>query len=345
MRRSTPLITLLALAAQAPAQDLTVGETIEGDLSRADASGEVGRWQDIFTIALEAGESIVVDLRSQDFDAFLVVALPGGERLEDDDSGGQLNSRLAITATQRGSAEITVTSFAPSSGGRYSLSVSPIDIRPLVPGETHHGELTGAPAMLSLPVRWGEPLMIDVHSETLDTTLRLAGPDGASLFDDDGGEGRDSRLIYIPQASGEARLTVGSYDERGGSFTVAVEPVDALSLDLGRSVEGVVAEEPALAVLSLSEGQHVALALTAERPGCTFILTGPEGGRQEALAAPGRRNPKVVHEALSTGQAIIEVTAASPEEEIPFTLSAKPIDPVARGAYGAERPQAPVPPR
>ncbi len=69
------------------------------------------------------GERVIVDLHSTDFDTFLVIVGPSGQRWLNDDFDGT-DSRLEINLPESGEYTITVTSFGPDETGDYRVSLS-----------------------------------------------------------------------------------------------------------------------------------------------------------------------------------------------------------------------------
>ena len=77
-----------------------------------------------YNVHMEAGKTYQVDLRSADFDAFLrVVDEEGREKAFDDDSGGDLNSRIVFQPTASGDYGVIVTSFVANQTGAFVLAI------------------------------------------------------------------------------------------------------------------------------------------------------------------------------------------------------------------------------
>jgi hypothetical protein len=75
-------------------------------------------------VRLRSGRTYVIDLHSQDFDAYLRIEDAAGNGLaEDDDSGPFLDARLFFTPARSGTYALVVTTFHPDETGRYVLSV------------------------------------------------------------------------------------------------------------------------------------------------------------------------------------------------------------------------------
>jgi len=94
-----------------------------GRLEWGDARGYDGKFVDTIVYEATGGESVVIDLTSDDFDALLFVASPEGIIQGDDDDGGEgTNARLRLTFPEDGRYEIRVTSYAEATGA-YVLTV------------------------------------------------------------------------------------------------------------------------------------------------------------------------------------------------------------------------------
>jgi serine protease Do len=80
-----------------------------------------------WTIQGRAGQTVTVDLESDDFDAYLFLRGPGvsgGRDFQDDDSGGSCNARLTATFPQTGEYEIVVNTADKYATGQFSVSVT-----------------------------------------------------------------------------------------------------------------------------------------------------------------------------------------------------------------------------
>jgi hypothetical protein len=78
------------------------------------------------TVTLHAGVTYTIDLRSTDFDAYLILTDDdGGVLARDDDSGGGLDARIVFRAPYTGEYEIYATTFSEGARGNYTLLVRP----------------------------------------------------------------------------------------------------------------------------------------------------------------------------------------------------------------------------
>ena len=93
-----------------------------GSLAPGDQQLQSGEYQDSYFFTAQPGQSIVVDLTSDQFDPYLILKPPQGEQLDNDDWEGSLSqSRIETTATSAGEYEVVVTSFAVGETGSYNL--------------------------------------------------------------------------------------------------------------------------------------------------------------------------------------------------------------------------------
>ena len=101
------------------------GETIEAFLSADDPTFESDsthfqRW----VLGLSAGETVTIDLRSEVFDAYLMVTTGRGDKLTDnDDGGGGCHARVVYTATADRLVRVVVNTVGPGTG-RYVLKIT-----------------------------------------------------------------------------------------------------------------------------------------------------------------------------------------------------------------------------
>ena len=81
----------------------------------------------VHTISLKKGRTYTIDLISNDFDAYLRLEDPRGNNLkEDDDGGGNLNSRIIHQADADGVYRLVAMplSVVPANNGQYLLRVT-----------------------------------------------------------------------------------------------------------------------------------------------------------------------------------------------------------------------------
>jgi serine protease Do len=107
---------------------IDVGQSEEGTLSRSDVLlNSDSTYAQPWAIQGRAGQTITIDLESDDFDAYLFLRGPGisgGRDFQDDDSGGNCHARLTATFPQTGEYEIVVNTADHYATGAFSLSVT-----------------------------------------------------------------------------------------------------------------------------------------------------------------------------------------------------------------------------
>jgi hypothetical protein len=70
---------------------------------------------------------VLIDVRSDDFDAYLYVVGPGlTEPLSNDDGGDGTNSQLTMTLPGTGTYRIIASAYGSDDSGDFTLSVSPL---------------------------------------------------------------------------------------------------------------------------------------------------------------------------------------------------------------------------
>ncbi len=107
---------------------IDVGQSQQGRLSTSDVLlNHDSTYAQAWTIQARAGQTVTIDLESDDFDAYLFLRGPGisgGRDFQDDDSGGACNARLTATFPQDGEYEIVVNTQDHYKTGAFTLSVT-----------------------------------------------------------------------------------------------------------------------------------------------------------------------------------------------------------------------------
>lgn len=116
-----------------PPTPITLGQEVQGTLSEADPQIEddtfdPARRFDAYTFVAEQGQTYVIELSAPEFDTYVYARQAGdGGWMSDDDSGGDLNSRLVYTAEASGPVTVRASSFGPNLEGgpaAYTLKVT-----------------------------------------------------------------------------------------------------------------------------------------------------------------------------------------------------------------------------
>lgn len=229
------------------------------------------------TLNIEEAGLYQLEMRSDDFDAYLEVEGPSGYAREDDDSAGDLNARVA-DFLEPGEYTLTVRSAYDDGSGVYTLSAEPQDL----PGEgelRNDGTLTSDQSIngwysgqaLNYQVEIAEAGMyqIEMRSSDVDAYLVLEGPNGYYREDDDSAGNLDASIADF-LAPGVYELTARTaYDEGSGMFTLAMQPRDMPDVELsnegtltpGETLNGWYSGEPLTYQLEVEESSLVTLEM------------------------------------------------------------------------------------
>lgn len=120
MLRAGVLSAMISLAAAVPA----AAQDFEGTLQPGDSTLVSGEYADTYLVTVSAGETITVDMRSGEFDPYLILRSPAGEQWDNDDYEGDLShSRIELKTTIGGTWEVTATSYSPGDRGAYTIDI------------------------------------------------------------------------------------------------------------------------------------------------------------------------------------------------------------------------------
>lgn len=87
--------------------------------------GTLAPMEDAYTFDGEAGQTMTIELQSEDFDTILLLKGPNGEIItSNDDYGGTLNSTIVIELPEAGTYSAVASSFS-GQGGNYQIEVRP----------------------------------------------------------------------------------------------------------------------------------------------------------------------------------------------------------------------------
>ncbi|NNM05695.1 MAG: hypothetical protein HKO65_11465 [Gemmatimonadetes bacterium] len=104
--------------------ELLFHETHYGELGPGDQEVEKA-YLEVYEVEARAGQSIIADLRSDDFDTLLRVRGPGDATAENDDFGFDTgHSHIEMLVEEDGTYFVHVTSFSPESAGAFVLQVA-----------------------------------------------------------------------------------------------------------------------------------------------------------------------------------------------------------------------------
>lgn len=103
---------------------ISYGDSQTGWLETSDTRIQSGEYRDAYAFDGLAGQHVVVELTSSEFDPYLVLTPPEGEAIDNDDAGGRLDlSRIDLTLPANGRYRVLVTSYSSGETGSYLLTV------------------------------------------------------------------------------------------------------------------------------------------------------------------------------------------------------------------------------
>jgi hypothetical protein len=117
-----------ALKGEAKARDLGKdGFSVTANINQNDKT-DINKLGKVYSINLKAGQTYTIDLASGTMDSYLYL-FDGKSKLlaQDDDSGGDLNSRIIHRADKDGVFHIIATSLGGDETGEFTLKVSKSD--------------------------------------------------------------------------------------------------------------------------------------------------------------------------------------------------------------------------
>jgi hypothetical protein len=287
MSRGSQIVLLLAVAglavgsyrtaAQAPrATELKLKDgkaKVESTLSQddpVDVAGGNGAPCKAYAARFAAGKTYRIDMMSKDLDSFLRLEAPNGKKVAEDDDGGEdRDARITYRCTKAGTYRIVATTIGPlAMRGDFALAIQEkasakalkLALRKGKGGAT--GKLSNADPerLYAVELSANHTYRIDMKSQDLDSFLRLEGPDGDKVAeDDDSGEELDARIVYRCTRAGTYHITATTAGPPGnlGAFELTIE---------GRPL-------PRPIKLALRKGKvRIAGALSKEEPSKFYAL-------------------------------------------------------------------------
>jgi hypothetical protein len=248
----------LTASNQQQLQALLSGNANSGTLASGDAQGINGGYADNYSFQAAAGESAIIDLRSDDFDTYLRVTSPSGQILSNDDfQASTSRSVVNIPSTEAGQYQVEVTSFGSSESGAYSLQMNSSAATVQAAQQSYNGRLENGDLTLqsgeyhdsySFEGNPGQRVSIDLRSDDFDTYVILVSPSGEQEENDDA-NGTNSQLVVDLTEQGSYEVWVTSYSEgETGSYQLEIAngdsgingsvSADVNNLSIGESLTG-----------------------------------------------------------------------------------------------------------
>jgi len=192
-----------------------------------------------YTVKLQKDKTYIIDLITKDFDAYLrLLNKKGDELAEDDDGGGDLNSRIIHSVTATEDHQIVVTTF-DGELGKFKLKVREFVLKGeakareigkdglKIEANIAQGDVSALGKLgriYSVQLKAGESYVIDLESATMDSYLYLFDAKSKLLAqDDDSGGDVNSRITFRAATDGVYHILASSLDgDETGEFTLKV---------------------------------------------------------------------------------------------------------------------------
>lgn len=340
---------LYQAGAAAQVASATSGRVIDerGTLASGDEELNGGEYVDRFEVQATAGQTLVADMVSTDFDTYLFVRGPNGDQEDNDDhEGNSSRSRLEVQITESGTWRVSATSYAGGETGDYRLTVdlngagSAASAVSSTGTRNESGELRSGDQTLdsgeyydsySFMGTAGEQVVIDLRSTEVDPYLILMAPSSESEQNDDfEGSAERSVISTTLEETGEYTVVVTTYaPNESGSYD--------LQITQGGGETGVRSEQGALASgdETLSSGEYADVYRIQATPGQQLVATvsssdfdtylmviGPDSDRKENDDLAGRPGESEVEMTLAeSGEYRVVVTSYEPGETGNYSLS------------------------
>lgn len=114
-----------ATPATAGIQTAAGGLNAAGTLAAGDKTLNSGEYVDNYVFYGTAGQSVTIDLRSSEFDPYLILFRPDKSQEDNDDyNGDQSHSRIVTTLPAAGMYRVSATSYTSGETGAYTLNMN-----------------------------------------------------------------------------------------------------------------------------------------------------------------------------------------------------------------------------
>lgn len=218
------------------------GPIIQGRLAEGSNVLPDGSYYNAYSFEGQSGQSITIDMISNEVDPFLILIGPDqdGLFLQDDDSGGNYNARLSLRLPSSGMYTIVANAYAEGEVGRYQLQLT----------EAGGGATSSTPNGLILREQGGlgpgddtlqdgsyfqefnfrgqagQSVRLRLVSNSFDTYLLLLDQAGNTLAENDDAapSTTNSELIVTLPEDGEYSVIVNAYNPgEQGEFLLVVD--------------------------------------------------------------------------------------------------------------------------
>jgi hypothetical protein len=295
-----------------------------GTLASGDRELTSGEYYDSYPLSGNAGEHVVIDLRSAEFDPYLIVIAPSEEQFENDDyEGDAQRSQLAMELPEDGDYRVVVTSYKPGEEGAYDLRIDRTAAAGTPGARVEQGTLAAGDDTLrsgeyadsyQFEGRPGQQVQLDVSSSEFDTYLMLIDPNGEHTENDDVEGMPDHSVIeaditevgtymvvvtsYKPGESGAYELTM----DFGEARPTATRQRDVAAITLGERTTGRLepgdrqlgtGEYADVYVFEGSAGQSISIEMASSEFDTYVQLTTPDGEKIDNDDYGGRSDSRI----------------------------------------------------
>ncbi|MES2624840.1 MAG: pre-peptidase C-terminal domain-containing protein [Pseudomonadota bacterium] len=105
---------------------LAMGESMSGALEPSDQRSDDGKLEDVYVFSGNAGDTVLVELRSNAFDTYLSMITPSGQAIDNDDFDGRTDtSAIEVTLQETGRYRVLATTYGSDAAGEYELALTP----------------------------------------------------------------------------------------------------------------------------------------------------------------------------------------------------------------------------
>lgn len=239
-----------------------LGQTVNSRLDGSDPVRSDDTPYELYVYRGQAGEQVMVTMRSGDFDTYLQAGRLVGDRFEadvsDDDSGGGTDSQVLATTDGSGSLAILTNIYTAGGSGAYTLSVESLSgssgngaetaaaeagVPTIGPGGSASGSLASTDRILADSSYFdsyvytgnpGDRIRITLTSPDFDAYLGWGRMDdgrfSGDVYDDDSAGGTNAQLEVTVDGTGVFAMIANSYTSgQSGAYNLTVERLEASS--------------------------------------------------------------------------------------------------------------------
>ena len=105
---------------------LLPGRTAISSLEVGDVEQDGGRYREYWTMDLQAGQHVTVQMESDQIDSYLILLSPDEQVVQENDdlAGDSVDSRIDALVSRSGRYRVVATTFRPEESGSYTLNAS-----------------------------------------------------------------------------------------------------------------------------------------------------------------------------------------------------------------------------